>query len=498
MYNRFMLRKYLCFLLVSSLLFSCSLEQLPGLTTPPPTNVPLTSTPPTPRFTIRVMAYNIWFGAGVNPAHTERGSNLNRLADLITLVRQANPDILGLEEVTEWTSGNPTTIEQFASALNMYYYMAPTWRGINPAIFSKYPILETENLSEYVGNNGALRALVQTPDGQKINVVVVHLDPRDHLLRSCEFDKLRRIMESYKDIPGILMGDINTCSNCADAKYLTVGGWELVQSETIDNIYVKGNLSWKATPICFSTSSSQADCILDTRISDHKPVGATITFFDLPNPLSSFMSPTPAPVEKCNYVRSPTLPPDDSFDARNLDETKWRSVGDGAVVEQGGNLSLSTNGDQPTSNARIQSRWQLEGDFDIQIDFQIDPAWTPPANDHLDGAYFGVIIDGQNYHITRLRRTAGSNADVFFAWSSNGITSGERNTDALAGTFRLVKAGTNLSLQYEIGAGWNELANGIVPASTAIVYFGNGSVNASQEFTTYFDNFKVNFGHPLY
>ncbi len=428
------------------------------------------------------MSYNIWFGAGVNPAHTERGQNLNRLPDLITLVRQADPDILGLEEVTEWTSGNPTTIEQFAAALNMNYYMAPTWRGINPAIFTKYPILETENLSEYVGNNGALRALVQTPGGQKLNVVVVHLDPRDRLLRSCEFDKLRRIMESYQDIPAILMGDINTCSNCADAKYLTVGGWELVQSETIDNIYIKSNGSWSASPVCFSTSASQAGCVLDTRISDHKPVGATISLFDSPNPLSAPLSPTPAPVEKCNYDRVPALIPNDTFDAANLDETKWRSVGDGGVVEQDGLLVLTTNADRSSSNARIQSRWQLQGDFDIQVDFQIDPAWNPPETDHLDGAFFGVIIDGQNYHITRLRRTAGSNADAFFVWSSNGALSGELTTDALAGKYRLVRSGSTLSLQYEIGAGWEELGNVDVPSTPAIVYFGNGTVNASQAF----------------
>ncbi len=349
-----------------------------------------------------------------------------------------------------------------------------------------------------MGNNGALRALVQTPDGQKLNVVIVHLDPRDRLLRSCEFDKLRRIMESHQDIPGILMGDINTCSNCADAKYLTVGGWELVQSETIDNIYVKSNLSWSASPICFSTSASQAGCVLDTRISDHKPVGATISFSDLPNPLNSNIPPTPAPVEKCNYDRAPTMLPNDTFDATNLDETKWRSVGDGGVSEQGGRVILSTNGDQASSSARIQSRWQLQGDFDIQIDFQIDPAWTPPVNDHLDGALFGVIIDGQNYHITRLRRTPGSFADVFFVWSSNGALSGQVESNALAGKYRLVRIGPALSLQFEIGAGWEELGKVDVPSAPAIVYFGNGTVNASQTFTTWFDNFQINSGIPIY
>jgi endonuclease/exonuclease/phosphatase family metal-dependent hydrolase len=445
------------------------------------------------------MAYNIWFGAGVNPAHIERGSNMNRLADLITLVKQVNPDILGLEEVTEWTSGNPTTIEQFASELKMNYYLAPTWRGINPAIFSKYPILEAENLSEYVGNNGALRAVVQTPDGQKLNVVIVHLDPTDQLLRSCEFDKLRRIMESYQDKPGILMGDINTLPNYVDARYLTDGGWELVQSETIDNIFVLSRQAWSAKPICFSSNASSPDCIMDTGISDHKPVGAIISFYNFKNTVSPSLSLTPIPVAKCNYERRPALPPNDTFDGTTLDETKWRlnSYG-GGVVTQDGRLIMSTDSRQASSSAKIQSRWRLEGDFDIQVDFQLGEGWDPPANDHLDGAFFGVIIDGQSYHITRLRRIGGSNANVFFVWSTDGTLSGEALTNADAGKYRLVRTGTALSLQYEISAGWVKLASVTVPESPATVYLGNGTVNASQAFTTYFDNFLINSGSTIY
>jgi endonuclease/exonuclease/phosphatase family metal-dependent hydrolase len=471
---------------------------------PVPTAIPTqtlvlpTPTLPPPLLTVRVMAYNIWFGAGVNPSHTERGSNMNRLADLITLVKQADPDILGLEEVTEWTSGDPSTIEQFASALNMNYYMAETWRGINPAVFSKYQILETENLSEYVGNNGALRVVVQTPDGQKLNVVVVHLDPQDWRLRACEFDKLRRIMESYTDAPGILMGDINTCARCKDAKYLTVGGWELVQDAGIDNIFTFSKQAWSAQPICFSMYESEPGCILDTGISDHRPVGAVLSIYDFRNPLSPPVSPTPVPVEKCNYAREPEQPPNDTFDGTVLDETKWRSVGSRGVVRQDGRLIASTISDEVTSSAKIQSKWLLERDFDIQVDFQIDESWSSPVNDHLDGALFGVNIDGQSYHITRLRRMDGGNANVFFAWSTDGTLSGEVNTTALAGKYRLVRTGTTLSLQYDIGAGWQELATVTVPASSATVYFGNISVNASQAFTTYFDNFLINSGSTIY
>jgi endonuclease/exonuclease/phosphatase family metal-dependent hydrolase len=249
------------------------------------------------------MTYNIWLGAGVDPASSKvRGNNMNRLADLITLVKKADPDILGLQELDYWNSGDPPIIEQFASALNMNYYLGSTPDGNDNAIFSKYPILEGENLWNSIGDSG-LRAEVQTPDGQKVSVFVVHLigGLNYSLTRSCEFDKLRRMMESYRDQPSILMGDTNSLPSDAEVGYLTAGGWELAQSVGIDNIFVLSRQVWNAERICFSENTSNLGCILDTHISDHNPVGATISFYDLPNPLGSPLSPTPNPVDQCNY-----------------------------------------------------------------------------------------------------------------------------------------------------------------------------------------------------
>lgn len=254
-----------------------------------------------PQFSVRIMAYNIWLGAGVNPASTvQRGTNMDRLADLISLVKQANPDILGLEEVTDWTSGNPSIIEQFASEVSMDYYLAPTSRGIDNAIFSKYPILEVENLSEFVGYSGALRAVIQIPDGQALNVVVVHLDPIDQVLRSCQFDRIRRIMETYQDEPSILMGDTNSLPSDPETSYLTQGGWELVQSELIDNIFVMSRQAWSAKPMCIISNIPLPNCVLDTGISDHMPVGATISFYASPNSSGMPSSLTQTPIADCN------------------------------------------------------------------------------------------------------------------------------------------------------------------------------------------------------
>jgi alpha-tubulin suppressor-like RCC1 family protein len=187
--------------------------------------------------------------------------------------------------------------------------------------------------------------------------------------------------------------------------------------------------------------------------------------------------------------------PNDDFDGTVLDLTNWRSdSAGGGVVKQDGRLIVSTDSKQAYSSARLQSVWEFAGDFDVQVDFQIGEGWGRPAEGHLDGATFGVNIAGQSYHITRLRRTGGSNAEAFFAWSTTGALSGEIPSDALAGKYRLTRVGTTLALQYNTDGGWQELANASVPLGPAQVYMGNGSINASQAFTTYFDNFLINSG----
>ena len=187
----------------------------------------------------------------------------------------------------------------------------------------------------------------------------------------------------------------------------------------------------------------------------------------------------------------------DDFDGNVLDTTKWKTniFGEG-TVNQDGKLILSTGNEEPTSIVKVQSIWSLIGDFDIQVDFQIGKGWKKPNKDHIDGATFGVDIDGQQYHITMLRRAEGD--CLLFAWSSSGDILGEKNSNATSGKYRLVRAGDVLSFMYDIGDGWQELVCSNVPEDAANIYFGNSSINASQSFTSYFDNFYINSGTMSY
>ena len=204
-------------------------------------------------------------------------------------------------------------------------------------------------------------------------------------------------------------------------------------------------------------------------------------------------SPTPAP----SATHAVPATPDDSFDGTVLDMNKWQPiVSDGASLRQGGRLILATDGSQASAGASVASTWQLPADFDVQVEFQLGENWAAPQHDHVDGAYLSVEIGGQNYRVTRLGLPGP--AGQFMAWYSNGAPTKVINTDALAGKYRLTRTGTTLALFFDVGNGWQELDHITVPAGPAQVVMGSGSVNASQAFTTYFDNFRVNSGMPIY
>jgi len=197
----------------------------------------------------------------------------------------------------------------------------------------------------------------------------------------------------------------------------------------------------------------------------------------------------PAPLLDAN-------PPNDSFAGTTLDPGKWSpQISGGGSASQNGRLILSVANNPANSTVAVNSNWNFTGDFDVQVDFQIGPGWSQPAQEHLDGATLGVNIEGHTYHITRLRS---GNQDLFFAWSDLGTLTRNWPTTVVSGKYRLVRTGTDLVLLYDSGSGWQQLDSVTVPADPAQVYLMNGSVNAAQAFTTYFGNFKINSGLTTY
>jgi hypothetical protein len=189
-------------------------------------------------------------------------------------------------------------------------------------------------------------------------------------------------------------------------------------------------------------------------------------------------------------------PPNDDFSGQTLDTRKWSAGGSGGgAVSQDGKLIFSTSGKETFSSAGVTSNWNFPGDFDVQVDFQLGEGWGSPAREHVDGAFFSATIAGQEYRITRLRS---HNDDSMFSWSTTGALNAAVSTNALDGKYRLVRAKTTLTLLYDIGDGWQELASTPVPADPAQINLGNGSINASMAFTTYFAHFRINSGLTTY
>jgi hypothetical protein len=224
--------------------------------------------------------------------------------------------------------------------------------------------------------------------------------------------------------------------------------------------------------------------ILVTARDDLGNVGTGIVLVDLQN--------------EFDYV-APVISPDDDFAGAVLDESKWSAnSGNGGMISQDGRLVLTTSSAQATSSAGVTTVWAFTGDFDVQVDFEIGEGWARPQADHLDGAAFGVSVAGSNYHVTRLR--TGSD-DSLFVWQQIG-NAGQvlrvTPSNATSGSYRLIRNGTALTFQYDFGNGWVELARVEIPLGLTKIYMDNASINASQAFTTYFDNFLINSGETSY
>ena len=245
---------------------------------------PATGSPPPPAVSdVRVMSYNILFGAGASPDWEQRAARLspfaypgNRLPAVLAVIKAAEPDILGLQEAAGWDRGTPSLVQQVADELKINYYLAPTPSELDLALLTRFEIVETENLSDRISSVGALRVTLALPNlEQHVHVFVVHLDPFSAETRAGQIAILTEAMAPYFEAPTILMGDTNvTClddpGNCQEYRLLSQAGWRLVMREKylINQIWTSPLLDRPLRPVLFPEATFA--------ISDHLPLGAII------------------------------------------------------------------------------------------------------------------------------------------------------------------------------------------------------------------------------
>ena len=162
---------------------------------------------------LRVMTYNI------HHCNPPAKAGVIDVAAIAKVINEAGVDLVALQEVDVFTERSGKTLDQakeLGHLTNMHYFFA---KAINTgggeygvAILSKYPILESQQISLPMksGFPGEQRVLawvtIELQNNKKIIFASTHLDTKDHRLVQAE-----KITEVFRDkpYPVILGGDFN-------------------------------------------------------------------------------------------------------------------------------------------------------------------------------------------------------------------------------------------------------------------------------------------------
>jgi len=282
-------------LLTALIAVSCAPSTLPAPTQAPTgTPTPSATSTPAPLISMKVVTFNVLFGAGIDREwDTELPNNMqgiDRSPLLINYLKQLAPDIVGLQEATGWDKGSPPYIKILADQLGMNYFTS-TGRA-DSALLTKYEILEAEDLSDEF--NSVVRARLLGPDGESVNVFVIHLDSDSEGHRSCGVQFLLQKMQPYLEQRTILLGDTNFLNASGEwgVKALEAQSWQMVAMDShfkIDQIWVAPSMQWDVTEWTAPISQEAR------QISDHWPLGKEIRIYSPSRDLLPVATPTTLP-----------------------------------------------------------------------------------------------------------------------------------------------------------------------------------------------------------
>ena len=130
------------------------------------------ATPAEERHSLRIMTYNIQQGYDANGQRNYAGQ--------LQVIREMNPDVLGLEEsdTARIAGGNADVVRTMADSLDMHSYYGPTTvtGTFGIALLSRYPIENPRTVFMYsLGEQTAAILADITVSGQPFRVVVTHL-----------------------------------------------------------------------------------------------------------------------------------------------------------------------------------------------------------------------------------------------------------------------------------------------------------------------------------
>jgi endonuclease/exonuclease/phosphatase family metal-dependent hydrolase len=151
----------------------------------------------------RILSYNILVGG------------TRRIDQLTTVIRSADPDVVGLAEATD-----PRVVEELASRLGMQFRLSGYGKGARDwhlAVLSRLPILHTHvHIRPAFDRKYLLEVQVEEADGSPLTVFVIHQRSNFHQgaesnrIRRAEIQEILNIMSSYQGQAHLVMGDFNS------------------------------------------------------------------------------------------------------------------------------------------------------------------------------------------------------------------------------------------------------------------------------------------------
>lgn len=199
-----------------------------------------------PKKEINIISYNIHSGLDKNMFPT--------LFDTIDFLKQANADIICLQEVNESARAG-FQVSSFKEELKMNSHFGANVvdLGFNYGLvtYSKYPIKEEEHiyLSSFREQRGMLHTVVKV-DYKKLNIINVHLG-LDEEEREIQVKELIDFIKKLGNEPYIVVGDFNQGGVDIEEDILTDVAKELGKSnvltfptglDRIDYIFVSPNV----------------------------------------------------------------------------------------------------------------------------------------------------------------------------------------------------------------------------------------------------------------
>jgi endonuclease/exonuclease/phosphatase family metal-dependent hydrolase len=177
---------------------------------------------------LKVITYNIWNGF-------DFGKDENRREKLVEWVKSQNPEILGLQELCNYS---PDKLQEDAEKWGHNYSILLKEQGYSVGLTSKFPIELKEKIMDGM-HHGALHCKTAG-----IDVFVIHFSPSSYKKRQ---EEAKIILQKLEEIAGnnpnyLIMGDFNSHSPF-DADYYKNDALLNKYLKSENNKNDKGNLA---------------------------------------------------------------------------------------------------------------------------------------------------------------------------------------------------------------------------------------------------------------